>query len=523
MHDINLELFKNYDVLTRSQQVIYTDQDIACFLLEGTNTRLVQNNLFDAISNFVLQGYLLDQEYINSTINLSNRRAFYIYRNGDGETLQYLNTSAKYYVSAAQLNLQSQRITAILLILVSVILLFFCAGFAIIPAIKIIEKSRREIWEIFFEIPGYVCRVMKAKCCDRLNILNEQANIELDERNQEELNAEEAKKEEKNSKGETKEVKKNTAKNKKNSEEKIVLAYDPRQRRVMTAKLLCFFIASLVYFYLIYYTGFEVVQSILIEEPAHINWASRRKELSRGINHWVTEAIFENVTGYGYKFVVPEFQDKGSTYNYANQLINELNYVEDSLIFGNSAEGLSFNQILSSAQNDLLFTNACIAAQNRSIGGNCSAIANGALTQGLHSALGMYTTLATNILLKIKSLNITTLDAAENYLSDPNVVTLRELDNKYLYDALVYSSTLYENDYHNQQLGMQVWQNVLMAIYSVVSLLLFFLVYSPMINKVGQDTKNAWSMCTLIPQEYQEDFKKLNQAIKERKDNFKWR
>ena len=44
-----------------------------------------------------------------------------------------------------------------------------------------------------------------------------------------------------------------------------------------------------------------------------------------------------------------------------------------------------------------------------------------------------------------------------------------------------------------------------------------------MINKVGQDTKNAWSMCTLIPQEYQEDFKKLNQAIKERRDNFKWR
>ena len=30
-------------------------------------------------------------------------------------------------------------------------------------------------------------------------------------------------------------------------------------------------------------------------------------------------------------------------------------------------------------------------------------------------------------------------------------------------------------------------------------------------------------MCTLIPQEYQEEFKKLNGAIKERRDNFKWR
>ena len=93
----------------------------------------------------------------------------------------------------------------------------------------------------------------------------------------------------------------------------------------------------------------------------------------------------------------------------------------------------------------------------------------------------------------------------------------------YLYDALEYSSSLYESDYQDQQNGMKIWQNVLMALYSVFSLVFFFVVYSPMINKIGQDTKNAWSMCTLIPQEYQEDFKKLNQAIKERKDNFKWR
>jgi len=44
-----------------------------------------------------------------------------------------------------------------------------------------------------------------------------------------------------------------------------------------------------------------------------------------------------------------------------------------------------------------------------------------------------------------------------------------------------------------------------------------------MINKIGIDCKNAWSMCTLIPQEYQEDFKLLNIAIKDRRDNFKWR
>ncbi|OMJ89935.1 hypothetical protein SteCoe_7826 [Stentor coeruleus] len=368
---------------------------------------------------------------------------------------------------------------------------------------------------------------MKAKCCDRLNILNEQANMELEEHNQDDPNADEEKKEEASMKSEEKDkdAKKNAAaKKKKVVEQKKVLAYDPKQRKIMAAKLVCFFIISLVYFYLIYYTGFDVVGNILKEEPIHINWASRRKELSRAINHWITEAILENVTTYGYKYVVPSKQDKGSPYNYAYIVTQELDYVENSLIFGNSKEGLSFNEIRSTTHDNLLFKDACIAPVNRSDSTLCSTIGDNAMNQGLHSALGMYTTTARNILLKISSLNIgDNVTKAKEMLNDVDVTLLRDLDNKYLYDALEYSSDLYEQDYRDQQLSMKVWQNVLMSLYSVFSLLFFFLVYSPMINKIGQDTKNAWSMCTLIPQEYQEDFKKLNQAIKERRDNFKWR
>ena len=526
MHDINLELYKNYQVLSSKDRDIYVDEDIAAYLLEGDHIREIKSNLFDATSNFILQGFLLYQEFKAQVIGLDNRRAFFLYRNGMGETLQYLNISADYYVSAAKKDLEKQRITAILLILVSVILLFFCAGFAIIPAIKTIERSRREIWEIFFEIPAYVCRVMKAKCCDRLNILNEQANMDLDEHNNEDMNPDEEKKDETAGKGDDgeKDAKKLQAnKKRKVVEQKKVLAYDPKQRKIMVAKLLCFFVISLAYFSLVYYTGYHVVGNILKEEPIHINWASRRKELSRAVNHWVIESILEQVPSHGYKYVVPSKQDRGSAFNYAQKVIEELDYVENSLIFGNSDEGLSFNEVRSTKHDDLLFKDACTAPVNRSKEATCSTIGDNAMTQGLHSALGLYTTLARNILLKIQSSNLTTIDQAKALLTDSDVILLRELDSLYLYDALEYSSELYEDDYRSQQIGMKVYQQVQMSLYSVFSLLLFFLVYSPMINKIGQDTKNAWSMCTLIPQEYQEDFKKLNQAIKDRRDNFKWR
>jgi len=81
---------------------------------------------------------------------LGNRRAFYLFRNGNGETLTYLNLSAEFYVRSALEDLDNQQIKAILLILVSVVILLFCAGFAIIPSIRTLEKSKKEVWEIFF-------------------------------------------------------------------------------------------------------------------------------------------------------------------------------------------------------------------------------------------------------------------------------------------------------------------------------------------------------------------------------------
>jgi PAS domain S-box-containing protein len=530
MHSINLKLYKNYELLNSDDRDVYIEENIATWLLEGGLVREIKSNLFDATSNFILQGFLLKEQHMAEVIDMTNRRAFYLYRNGNGETLQYLNTSASFYVRSALEDLESQRIVAVLLIVAAVILLFFCAGFAIIPAIRTLEKSKREVWEIFFEIPEYVCRIMKAKCSERLSLLNENNNIELEEQQADELHNEDDKDKDEGGKksdyykSKDDKEKKSKKKDGKKNELRKILAYDPRQRKIMTIKLLCFFIISLVYFYLIYYTGFDSVGKILKEEPIHINWASRRRQLSRAINMWVTETLLENTT-IGYKYVVPANQDIGFPRVIAQRFTEELDYVENSLIFGNDDEGITFSEMRSKEHDDLLFENACTAAVIRSLG-DCEEVGNKAMMQGLHSALGMYINLARTLILQVENLYATgqaTEAKVKEFLNSNDMSLLRNLDNHYLYDPLKEASDLYERDYRDHQDEMTVWQNVLMALYCVFSLLFFFFVYSPMINKIGLDCKNAWSMCTLIPQEYQEDFKKLNAAIKERRDNFKWR
>ena len=181
MHAINLRLYRNYDLISDSDRDVYIRESIPTWLMEGQNVRRIQTNLFDATSNVVLQSFLITQELSNPPLNISNRRAFYVYRNGEGELLSYLNKSAKFYVNSALRDVDKQRLTAILLIMASVLVLLFCAGFAIIPAIRTLEKSKREVWDIFFEIPAYVCRIMKGRCNERLGALNESASIELEE------------------------------------------------------------------------------------------------------------------------------------------------------------------------------------------------------------------------------------------------------------------------------------------------------------------------------------------------------
>ena len=167
MHKINLDIYRNYDVLDSNDAAIYRDEDIVSWYLESDKIQHDKINLFDATSNVILQGFLLSQEHETANTNpidINNRRMFYLFRNGNGETLTYLNDSAILYVNTASDKLDEERVIAILLIVGSVIILFLCAGLAIIPSIVAIEKSKREVWEIFFEIPTALTKFMKSKC-----------------------------------------------------------------------------------------------------------------------------------------------------------------------------------------------------------------------------------------------------------------------------------------------------------------------------------------------------------------------
>jgi PAS domain S-box-containing protein len=525
MHDTNLLLYDQFSLLNHHDQHLYFEEDISNLIMDAGTVREGRTNLFDSTSIFILHGLITHGELKDSLVSLGNRRVFYLYSNGNGETLTYLNKTSEGYVRTAEDDLKSQQLTAILLIVGSIVLLICCTVFALGPAIRTIEKSRQELWEILFESPAFVSRVMKAKCSDRLTLLNDTNHIEVEDlKNEDVQDSDEDKSEENGLRSERSDRNKKSEERRKREERKP-LTYDPRQRKVIVLKLACFFVFSVVYFYLIYYIGYDSVGAVLQEAPDQVNWASRRKQLTRAVNMWVNEALLSNVAGLGHKYVLPAGQSIDSPMLYAAKMIDELEFVEQNLVFGNNDVGVTYIQMRSKAHDALLFEDACSSPLFRSKS-DCASIYNQAMMQGLHSAVALYISLARSLLVRIRALYARgepTYSEVQAFYHSEDMKLLRELDSHYLYDPLKESSQLYEDDSQELMKGMRVWQDVLLSLYVVLSVLLFFFVYNPMINRLGKETRDSWSMCTLIPQEYAEEFKKLNVAIKERRDNFKWK
>jgi hypothetical protein len=81
------------------------------------------------------------------------------------------------------------------------------------------------------------------------------------------------------------------------------------------------------------------------------------------VNHWVTEAAIQHDPTFGYRFVIPGSQETGDAVAFAHRLVDELEYVENCLVFGSKEHGLSMNTYRTSEHETLLEETACILVE----------------------------------------------------------------------------------------------------------------------------------------------------------------
>jgi len=474
--DMNLvlnNLFKNFRVLTKKETNYFLSEKLEIWILGNGRVKNIPNNLFDTLSNIIVQGLVLKNNYNTTQIDLENKRAFFLYRNGIGEVLHKLNQSSKIYLETATQGIQYKHFYVVCLLSLSGVALCACAGFAILPSIRNINKSRTEAYKVLLEVPNCACSFMKSLYNERLETIS-QSNWNP-ENQRENFGAK--------------------------------LPNDPFNKKLIYLKLAVFLVITLFFFYLSYYTGFKTLSKVLSQAPYQLDWSGRRRLLSSSVNLWLMEAQIQNTTT-GWKYVVPQGQTIGSPAQKAKQAISELEFMQRKLIFSVAEETDSFRGLMSQEHNKLMLENAC-SGKNYRGDSSCESVGNNLMSQGLYSAISMYSMIA-----KSAFGEITTNSQPEK------VLLLKELGEKYLYDSLKKSSDLYLKDYKERIFELKTLQNIVIWLYFGLILLLYIVLYKPMINELAFETCAVWSMSSLIPQEYQEDCTKLLCAIKARKNKF---
>ena len=68
-----------------------------------------------------------------------------------------------------------------------------------------------------------------------------------------------------------------------------------------------------------------------------------------------------------------------------------------------------------------------------------------------------------------------------------------------MYDALLRSTELYEDDFIEVAAEMRWITDLLFGLYILFVSCLVLFIYMPMISRLRRDAKNAWEMLNLIP------------------------
>jgi PAS domain-containing protein len=413
-----------------------------------------------------------------------NRDTFAIYRNGAGETLKALNISSTEHmkISASYYNYFKNTVDTMLACTVIITIL----SIAILSIPPIIQLYRLKIrgWQVYFTLPHHIVHLLLEKTASQLEFFKETA-LTLRRR-------------------ETNEEPKHTIKgeNKVNTSKKITK--DRSDKYCIGIKLTAHLIISAIIIVIIYILALNIAGAEFEEQPWIFDYASRRQQLVKSINMWVTEAIVANIEGVGMKYVIPHGQIVQNPLVYAEIMVDELETVENAVIYGRNGD--QAYKLMNNDQKRLVFNSACDECGN-------------ILEEGLHSTIDMYIGLARYIIHQVKDLH---QNHAENsdflrILQSDMYTNLMKYGLEYLEQPLSDSLSYYFNEYENLLMHAVYMIKIVIILYGMYFLTAYFLVFSPMAERMSQEVIEIWNMSKYLPYEFQEYYITLNKAIHKNK------
>lgn len=413
-----------------------------------------------------------------------NPDTFAIYRNGAGETLKALNISSTEHMKISASYYSYLKNTLDTMLACTVIITILSIAILSIPPIIQLYRLKIRGWQVYFTLPQHILNLLLEKTASQLEFFQEMTfTIRKKESNEELKNA---------LKGQ----------NKTNNSKKITK--DRSEKYYIGIKLTTHLIISAIIIVIIYNLALNIAGAEFEEEPWIFDYASRRQQLVKSVNMWVTEAIVANIEGVGMKYVLPHGQIVQNPLVYAEIMVDELETVENAVIYGRNGD--KPYKLMNDDQKKLVFDSACDECGN-------------ILEEGLHSTIDMYIGLARYIINQVKTLNQNRAETQDflRILQSDMYTNLMKYGLEYLEQPLSDSLSHYFSEYKNLLMNAVDMIKIVIVLYGMYFLLAYFLVFSPMAERMSQEVIDTWNMSKYLPFEFQEYYIALNKAIHKNK------
>jgi len=435
----------------------YVDSEVVTWELQEQQLVSAKENLVDVMKKFLLAGQFLYETPLEE-ITYQNKDFFYLYRNAPSESLEAMNDSLNIFITSEEQNLS--KILQIILVLAgcAIALMVMCFVVIILPTIMSVEKSNQTVWKIFYRLPLDLVQEMRSKCEDRLETLH---GVEVIEEFSE------------------KEMFKSIE-----SRSKITCS---KKWPYIIIRLSFYYILSAIFFGLFFNIGYKEFGNVLLYKPQVVNWAGQRILSTNLAYFWVQESKYLNAS-YGYYSTVPHYQIEITPGLALTKHLEELKYSEQLLLFGDVSR-IGQN----SQYENYLLENGCLSNECKF------------LSKGVHSAVNLF------------------INECEHFQSlmsqgkEADIANLRLLKEELMELLLELKNNLNQDI---EDLLSKDTQYVMIAtiVYAALVIVMYFILYVPILNNVERQITNVWSIGRLIPIEHR---KKILEALKGKKETTK--
>ncbi len=292
--------------------------------------------------------------------------------------------------------------------------------------------------------------------------------------------------------------------------DKRIFRQSNRENWILIAKISIVFLVSTAYFLTVFFQETNKVDTSVQGIP-RIYWSGRRSSLARDMYIDLQELL---VAPLIQSDVIPP--NETVVYDRIEKTGEFLLSIQHGLLYGSSWMNTSASVGASSKMDALLFGDACKEVKSHTYE-ECVAFGDGVITHGVDSALEEYIRAVRSFAVQFMNQPNRTLSYVNETIHSVAYQRIKQMDATYFYEPMDAAEELVLNEQLDAIDAFTKSLALLLGLFLTALVLLFVVVYLPIVRSLDSQVKRTRGMLLMIPYDVMEHLPQLRKLLFESK------